>query len=97
MTNPNPAIAEDELEAQINELVGKAVLKNDKNYAWEILELVKKRVREARIDELESLVFELDEQDPYTPLDGSPRQYVHGKVYKRIATLQQEAESGEGS
>jgi hypothetical protein len=41
----------------------------------------------ARIDELESFVAELDEQDPFIPLDGTPRDYVYGKFYSRTHEL----------
>lgn len=45
-------------------------------------------IRKTCIAELKDFVIELNEQNPYIPLDGTPRQYVEGKLYKRIKELE---------
>lgn len=45
-------------------------------------------LNEARMKELVEFVAMLDEQDPYTPLDGTPSQYVNSKLQERLLTLQ---------
>jgi hypothetical protein len=58
------------------------------NRYWPLIEAyIDGAITEARIDELKSFVFALDEQNPYDPLPGTPKQYVHEKFEQRLATL----------
>lgn len=74
-----------ELVEKINYLVGSAVLKNDKNYSWEIIDLIKAREEqidtEARLDELLNL-------DHIAVSHGKYARGKHEESYKhRIAEL----------
>ncbi|MFE7720114.1 hypothetical protein ACFU44_13855 [Nocardia rhizosphaerihabitans] len=57
MPEPTSIQQDKELVEKINRLVGMAVLKNDKNYAWDILKVIEARDKElerkARLDELQ--------------------------------------------
>jgi hypothetical protein len=76
---------------------GQIVLKNyeDLQSDWQftiqaIKDLIASEVDKARIDELNHFLVELDKQDPYIPLDGTPRQYVYTKYQDRIAELKEQ-------
>ncbi len=49
--------------------------------------LIASRERLAKIAELKNFVMTLDKQDPYTPLDGTPKDYVHQKLNERLNSL----------
>lgn len=52
-----------------------------------ILSLIERERVAARIDELNRFVADLNSQDPFIPLEGTPQQYVEGKYYDRLAQL----------
>ena len=68
-----------ELEDQVNRLVGMAVLKNDKNYAWDILELFTEALDRAELE------GRLDELNQVSSCETYARQDIY--IKGRLATL----------